>query len=329
MKPRPSIFSLAKLCPRAPWLAARYPEQTAYASEGLSVDAAVSAAIRSGAATTREAERLCLDWLEQTFPTRVSTSVQRTLALTDPETGATLVAGTPDLFFQVDASPLIGLTVHVVDWKKNEQRLAGKLPPIDDDWQLKIYLAMAWQECPVAVRGQYHRVCWSDSCVFPESSQVYQQVDLWGTIDTVKAAPEVDPEAPKPTACKGEHCGRCYQRHHCDAYLLPAGESTPAALVPLTIPAMLAPEEATGALAWLAKAEATLKAGKALMEIVEAALRSYVDRCGAITLDGRSWGAKTNPGRRSGPTVKELEDNGLYHLIRDGKPSTTYGWLKK
>ena len=63
-------------------------------------------------------------------------------------------------------------------------------------------------------------------------------------------------------------------------------------------------------------------------DMAEELVRAHVRGGGTVEADGKVYAPSMVAGRRSGPTVKELEAEGLAHLIRDGKPSERWGWRR-
>jgi hypothetical protein len=253
--------------------------------------------------------------------------VQEKVALLDPESCEPLTEGTPDLVFEyqhVNGSPAI----IIIDWKKADQWRAGLLPPIDSNPQLLAYLA-AWMLRAGAKLGKVCVVPWDEEGVYPQWSKDFTDQDVMGIIDMVRSAPEVDPTGPEPEASKGDHCKRCYQKHHCSAYLLPTSDGMVQALVPLTVPEILTNESALAALAWVEEAKRKLGEAKKLVEIVEDRLETHATTVAPIVgEDGKTWGIIPTKGKRSGPTVAECEKAGIAHLIHDAKPGTKYDWRK-
>jgi hypothetical protein len=49
-------------------------------------------------------------------------------------------------------------------------------------------------------------------------------------------------------------------------------------------------------------------------------LKAFAETEGPIVVGDRQWGPHTVQGKRSGPSVKELEAMNLMHLIKPGRP---------
>jgi len=326
MRPRPSSLELSLHCTRAPWLDARFLERTEAAQAGSSVDSEISTAIATGDLPigASQAARHCWDWWRSLGGVEglAEVHVQGLISLTDPEDGSELTRGTPDLWcIEQDNSIL------VVDWKKAEQWRAGLLPPVNQNPQLLSYLASLMLSRR-AVRGRVVVVPWDDDGVYPQWSKTFTAADVLEIIDMVKSAPEVDPAGPEPQATMGDHCFRCYRRRHCSAYLLPAADPMPKALAPLSAPGELARADAVAALVWMAEAKAALKRGQDLVDQVDDVLRAHALQCGPIVDGSKKWGPTPTKGRRSGPSVEELEQSGRSELIKIGKPGVRFGWTK-
>lgn len=328
MRPRPSSLELSLHCQRAPWLSERHHETSEAARKGSSVDAEVSSALAAENESllhSPEAKH-CYHWLQE-FAASVggcTVTVQGKAGLCDPESLELLTEGTPDVALMCPGKS----AVYIIDWKKADQWRAGLLPPIDSNPQLLAYLA-AWMLRAGAKLGKVCVVPWDEEGVYPQWSKDFTDQDVMGIIDMVRSAPEIDPTGPEPEASKGDHCKRCYQKHHCSAYLLPTYDGMVQALVPLTVPEILTNESALAALEWVEEAKRKLGEAKKLVEIVEDRLETHTATVAPIVgADGKTWGLIPTKGKRSGPTVAECEKAGLAHLIHDAKPGTKYDWRK-
>lgn len=319
---RPSSLQMAEVCERSPWLSARYQERNPATEHGSNVDAEVSVELMGrGAATSPQAIAL-VAWVRSRFPADARFLPQHRVTLNDPVTGKRITTGTPDLLV------VIGRKVYVVDWKTKGQMFAGHLKRPDDNLQQLTYLVAAGMEFD-AEEAQIILACFDDRGIEALESEVYPAESWWPIIDHIKAIPPIDLNGPEPTATKGDHCSACYQRIHCSAYLMPAMDNVPVALVPFTGEGTdLTTDTALAALDWLDMADEAIKRAKQVRDAVEAQLETYATIHGPLRKDGKEWGPVPSNGKRSGPTVSELEEMGLTNLIKPGKPGVRFDWRK-
>lgn len=321
---RPSSLQLAEKCQRSPWLANRYPEENDNTRHGSAVDADISAALQDGETPKTKEGLLLLDWIRGRFTEDAQYFVQRKVSLFDPVSGELITEGTPDLLV-VD-----GKRLYIVDWKTKGQMFAGHLKRPDDNLQQQAYLVAAGMEIG-SEEGQIILACFDEKSVIAIEGAVLPGEAWWPLLDRIKAVPPVDFDGPEPMAIKGEHCDGCYQKQHCSAYLLPAMREMPEALVPFSESRAVALtlDQAKEGLAWLAQAEEAISRAKKVKEVVQGQLETFVTAAGPIEHEGMVWGPIPTTGKRSGPTLTELEDLGLTNLIRSGKPGVKYDWKKK
>lgn len=321
---RPSSLQLAEQCSLSPWLSNRYPEETGYIRKGSGVDTDISGALEHGTEPTTPAGKILIAWVRQRFSAEARFWVQRKVSLFDPVSGELITEGTPDLLV------LDGARLYVVDWKSIGQLYQGYLKKPDDNLQQQAYLVAAGMELE-ATEGQIILACFEDKKITPIEGKVLQAEDWWPLIDRINAIPPIDFDGPAPMAVKGEHCDSCYQKMHCSAYLLPAMREMPEALVPFTEGRALAltQEQAVAGLAWLEQAEAAVKTAGKVMKLVESQLETYATTTGGIEHEGKVWGPIPVTGKRSGPTLGELEELGLTNLIKTGKAGVKFDWRKK
>jgi hypothetical protein len=319
---RPSGLQIAEECRRAPWLAIRYQEESVAARFGSTVDDDISTVlVEGGEAKTKEGRALAA-WVRGRFPEGAKFFVKRKVALLDPVTGETLTEGTPDLLV------LVGTALFDVDWKKKGQLFAGHLAMPDNNLQQMAYAVAAGMEFE-AEAVKIILACFDDTGVTPIEGDWIEASAWWPLLERVKAVPHVDPDGPEPEAKLGPHCDGCYQRRHCTAHLLPAMAETPVALVPFAEPGTgLTAQEAVQALEWLDKAYLALKRAKDVTSIVEGQLETFTTLNGPVRRGDKEWGPAPTNGARRGPTVKELEELGLGHLIKPGSPGVKFDWRK-
>lgn len=306
---RPSALTIAEDCDLAPVLAERFPTRSAATDRGGDVDGQATGELAGGPAATDPDARAIVSWVRRELDGR-ELHVQEAVALYDPDTGGLLTRGTPDIV--AEALPI---SVEVVDIKKREQYLAGRLLEPDRDLQTHAY-SLARVQVTKARRYRKCLLLFGDGSVEALWSKWYEAPDWAPVLDRIRAIEMRQVSDPRGTA--GPHCVRCYPRLHCPHWTLPA-HTGPTELEPLTAPGGLTAENAGRALV------ATL----ALEEVAERAkeqLRAFVKEHGPIVVGDRKWGPIRMPGR-VGVDTKALEAAGLYEKFsRRGAPFEQYRW---
>jgi hypothetical protein len=299
---RPSALQLAEHCGYASVLAAQYPESSPAARRGQGIHAQIA----DGKSESPEA-RAALRWLKDRWEgQRIAHEVP--VRLLDPETDEEITAGTADVIIEEDpAVPAIC----VVDWKTGKR---ANVADADDNLQLLTYgLAASMQNDAQAFRVVAVYLDGDD--VSTDESRVYHAADWWPILARVRAAAYA-----KPEASPGPHCTGCWQRRHCPSWILPAGDA-PAALAPIQQPGGLTVENAPDALMMRERL-------RDMLAVVDGALEAHTARFGPIRVGDKQWGPVTVNGRRSGPSLDQLEAMGLGHLIKQGRPTTRHEWRK-
>jgi hypothetical protein len=119
----------------------------------------------------------------------------------------------------------------------------------------------------------------------------------------------------------GAHCMGCWSRMHCEHHLLPA------ALAGSELAQFTEGNEVTTADAALRAAQladAYTEIGKLLKERVKA----FASRQPLIdSVSGKAYRRIECKGKRSGPSVKDLEAAGMTNLIREGSPYDMWKWV--
>lgn len=325
MRVRPSSLPIAEVCERAPWLAHRYHERNPATERGHAVDAQISIVLGGGELPDDRSARALLMWVKKRFPGATQIYSQRRVKLIDPNTLEVLSEGTPDLLAVVENDGKRCL--YVIDWKSKGQFWAGHLREPDDNLQQLTYMVAAGMELAVD-EARIILALFDDDDVTPLESAVYA-IDVWEPIiERVKTIPTFDPHGTEPEANKGAHCDGCYQRMHCSAYLLPATlKRVPIELKPFAEEGGgITSAQARDGIEWLERARDAMKRAKALTELVEEQLRTFATVNGPIRDGDREWGPMPTPGKRSGATVRELEEMGLTNLIKPGKPGVKFEW---
>jgi CRISPR/Cas system-associated exonuclease Cas4 (RecB family) len=224
---RPSSLSIARYCQLAPALSERFPSRSEATDRGHDVDAQATAELRDGVVATDADARAIVEWVGRELGGQIL-QLQAPVALQDPDTGGLLTKGTADLV----AHDPDWLSVCVVDFKKREQWLAGRLAAPDDNLQAHAYgLAVA-----IANNARHYNLClllFGDGEVEPMWSRRYDVEEWTPVLEEIRAIQDAQSADPKPTS--GPHCLACYPRLHCPSWTLPALQG-PTELEPLTKP---------------------------------------------------------------------------------------------
>lgn len=304
---RPSALAVAEKCAYSADLAERFPETSEAAERGSSVDGQNSDTLKRGVPATDKDAKACLAALAALeLPGQVL--VQEKVALVDPETGAVLTEGTPDVqVVGVDA-------VATVDWKKREQYFAGYLAEPDDNLQLHAYSIARGLE-----RGarsyQNFLVLFGDGEAEVLRSRVYHQSEWWPFIERIRAIQDKE-RIPAP----GPHCQNCWQRWLCGSYRERAKLAL--TLLPQTteLGAALTDEQAAEL---VQRAEQVKAAAGLALDMVKAHLRAG----GKVEAGGKRYVATVMPGRRTAD-VDALERDGLVQYLRKGAGFERWTWRK-
>lgn len=304
---RPSGMAHAEKCAYSVELAERFPETSEAAERGGLVDGQNSDALKHGTPVTDRDAKACLAALAG-LELAGEVLVQEKVALVDPETGAVLTEGTPDV--QVVGAD----TVATVDWKKREQYYAGYLAEPDDNLQLHAY-SIARGLVRGARAYQNFIVLFGDGEAEVLRSRVYPQAEWWPFIERIRAIQD-KPRIPAP----GPHCQNCWQRWLCGSYRERAKLAL--TLLPQTteLGASLTDEQAVE----LAQRAEQVKAAAGLaLDMVKAHLRAG----GKVEAGGKRFVATVMPGRRTAD-VEALERDGLIKYIRKGAGYERWTWRK-
>jgi len=329
---RCSSIHLARLCDRFPWLSVRHPASHDASRFGTAVDKQVSlvlSCIAAGNTADLPSDEellpetsIILDWVEKNYPLEVwEWHVQHHVQLVDPESGEILTEGTPDLLFLHRTEPRF----EDVDMKSEGQMFAGYLQKPDENDQQLSYVTAYWLEVSKTRKIESAKIilaCWGLRGVKPLESQPITEQRLSEVIETIRAIPPVDPDAPQPEASVGSHCLHCWQRGHCDEHLLPLAVVTKAGLpVPYAefVGGDLTAETTVKALTWLEGAKRILSEAKKIVDLVEGNADAFVTQNGAVTVGELMYGPQEVKGRKAGATVATLTKEGLTRLIREGE----------
>lgn len=227
------------------------------------------------------------------------------LRLADPETDETITEGTADVAIAEPSK------VTVIDWKTGRRE---NVAPVDDNLQLLAYgLAAGLAADAPAFRCII--VFLDGDKVTTDESRLYPATEWWPLLDRIRAA------ASRPAeATPGAHCSRCYQRAVCPSWR----ERATTALSLLQARPTDMDLTADVAVQLILRVQAVREAA----DMAEEMARAYVRNGGTIEADGKVYAPQLVAGRRSGPSIKELEAEGLGHLIREGRPSERWGWKR-
>lgn len=336
---RCSSIALSRLCRRFPWLSIRHPASHDVTRWGSAVDKQVSTVLTCIAIGNMDNlpsdEELMvetakiMDWLEANYPIEQwEWHVQERLELADPETGEILTAGTPDLMCLHRTEPRFV----DIDWKKMGQLWVGHLQKPDENDQQLAYVVAFWLQASKTRKIESAKIIlagWDETQVRPFESQPITEHRLTEVIESIRAIPPVDQEAPQPEAAVGEHCDHCWQRLHCDEHLLPGAIATQAGLpAPFSefVGGELTVETTVKALAWLDRAESVLAEAAKIVKLVRGNADAYVTQNGPVAVAELCYGPQPVKGKRGGATIKTLEAEGLQRLIREGKESVKCKW---
>lgn len=298
---RPSLLQIAERCGLAPKLAADFPEASPAADRGSAIHAEIARALLGGTPPeSREGLAAC-GWASKLDIAGVEVPVR----LLDPETADVITEGTADIVAQ---EPEV---LTVVDWKTGRPE---NVAPADDNLQLLAYGLAAGLQADAPGFRVIAAFLDGDK-VTTDESRFYPAGTWWPLLERVKAA-----ATRPPVATPGAHCGLCYQRAVCPSYRERA--QTALALLPKN-GAELALNDHTAA-----ELMVRVKAVRDACDLAEEMAKAHVKSGGTVQADGMTWGPRMVAGRRSGPSVKELESTGLGHLVKQGAPSERWEWRR-
>lgn len=307
---RPSALGRAALCGLVPILAELYPESSAHSESGEEIHRQIRAALSGGSLeqlSPQAAAAVALITSVIADIPDVEVHIEYPLALRDPENGELLSEGTGDIVL-VFPDEVIAL-----DWKTGRQ---ADLAHPNDNIQIKTYATAAALEFDKPrARGVLVR--------FPEGADpvvlTSEPYDLWAVLDEVRAISRIGPEA-RP----GQHCMSCFQRHVCPSWRERA--ATGMELLSRARQAENTPENLSSeaAVELLQAIKAVREAADAAESLVRAAVMSGL----RVEANGQVYERGMVQGRRSGPSVQDLETLGLTHLIRPGRPYEQWRWRR-
>lgn len=312
---RPSALNLVQHCRMSAELAKHYQHENEDAEHGTEVHAQVRAlGMGQDPGPLLPDARAIIQWINDTFPESDVLAFEQEIRVIDPDTGALVTKGTADLVVRHELGRgACGATV--VDFKKNGQRFAGLLPSIEDDLQTDAY-AIGWCQALGAIGFRKCYLWYGDGEVDAEWSALHGPDELDIRLQQIRALDF------KPRVyTTGAHCGKCYARLHCSAWMLPAylGE---------------------GALAPYAENGLTLQSAPQLLRIldtVESAcelmrknVQELARRSGGIADGDRRYGIVKMPGKRSA-NMKAIEAAGpeaIQQFTKVGAPFEQFRWMK-
>jgi hypothetical protein len=306
---RPSSLSIARFCMLAPALSELWPSRNDAADRGNAVDGQFTGELRDGVVATDADARACIGWVAEHLAGHEVMPQQR-VRLLDPDTGGLLTEGTADLVAVRGDGPVV-----IVDLKKREQMLAGRLTEVDSNLQLHSY---GLAEMLRLGHGAY-QLClllFGDGEVEAQWSEIYTVHSWMPVLEEIRAIQDRQEANPKPTS--GPHCLACYPRVHCPSWTLPAHQG-PTELEPFTKPGGLTREN-------FGRALAAREALKDVVELVGEQLKAFADANGGKVPvgGGKAWGSVMSKGKAS-IDAKKLEADGLLEkYTRRGAPFPTY-----
>lgn len=287
-------------------LAERFPETNENIQRGAAVDMANTDAVL-GKAEPKDADaRACMAVAREvlsdgTWDLRAQEKVQ----LHDPETGALLTEGTPDV------QALAHDEVVTIDWKKREQWLNGYLAAPDDNLQLHTY-SIARCLATGAKRYRNVLVVFGDGQAEALLSRWFEASDWWPLIERIRVI-----QAKERIPAPGAHCQTCWHRWLCENYRERAQLATAMLhgireIGPLT-------DEQAGELALRALAV------KAAAEVALDLVKAHAKNGGVVRSNGKVYLPTQMPGRRTAD-VNALERDGLGDYVRKGDPYERWTW---
>jgi hypothetical protein len=304
---RPSALALAEKCGLSVDLAERFPEQGPWAAAGKAVHAEIEAWVKTKAEPTSPAAQAARDILLAYDGWAIH--CEERITLVDPETGDRITEGTPDIIAIGPEAQIV-----VIDWKSG---WAGHVPDPDDNLQLLAYGAAA----VVKYGGSTLQVTIAKRLFDPNKrvilhSRLMTPDEIWPIIDRIAAVERNRTSE----AQRGLHCGSCFSRARCYAWMLPAHEGE-GPLVPFTQPEVeLTNDQRVRALM-------ACDAMEDAIELVRARIKADVETGIDVVADGKVYRPITCKGKESA-SVKELREAGMIQFIRRGADYPRWQWVK-
>jgi len=292
-------------------LAEQYPEVSPAAERGTLIHAEIAAGLGAGGILNYPESRAANDWATKQLTAAamlgpVVDSVEVKAELKDPDTDEVITSGTADFVIEVPGQPL-----RIFDWKTGRRE---NVAPAADNLQLIAYgLALALERGADAF--QVGAVFLDGDRVTVDEGPVVPQSEWWPWLARIKAA-----ASKEASATVGPHCGGCYQRAVCGSYRERA--TTALALLPTTTTALALTDETAAEL---------VQRVAAIQEACDTAMivaKAHVESGGRVVAGGKEWRGYEVAGRRSGPSLGDLEAAGLGHMIKAGRPSQRWEWRK-
>ena len=305
---RPSSLQLAEKCDLAAVLGARFPVTNANIERGITVETMVYEALQTGAGPLDPEAADCVRWIRAHIEVL---EVQTLVKLWDLDTNTVTTEGTPDIVGIDSWSPD---TLVIVDLKKREQLIAGRLAHIDDNLQLHAYAiaqvlhrAMkSYRTCFLTFGDGKAEAIWSRAYTCAEWLPILKRI-------RVICARESQRGDNEPLGKAGPHCTDCYSRVHCRHWALPAHQG-PSVLEPFTRPGGITVENAgQGLLA--------IKALREIADRAEAQLQAFreLQGPGSVIVGEKTWEPIEVSGRPTAD-VASLRRAGLSEYIKEGRP---------
>ncbi len=312
---RPSALAITENCTLSHVLGKQFPTKNENTDRGNFVDAQVTAWVNDGTKPSDDDASACCGWLTNEFPTSDWTMhSQVRVQPQDPDTGGAICGdGTLDIVARHRRERL----VVVVDIKKREQYLAGRLAEADVNLQLGAYAlgcvgpSDSYRVCLLLFGAGAVEPLWSDTYTSDTWQPMLQRIQ--GINERAMTT--------EPIATTGPHCNGCYQRLNCPGWVLPAHQGE-TALEPFTKPGGLTQDNI---------GKAVMIAG-AMKEIADRALKHArtvaSDQGWSIQHGGREYREVRMPGRVSVDQCA-LEKAGLLERFsRVGADFPQWRWTK-
>jgi len=279
---RASALNLAVHCPGAHALAKKHPTENQFLSRGIAVHKEIADVLECNATPSEELAPFFkwlgieLEWM--TSKTRLFSYEEELTQSWTADGQEYRLTGHADAIWDAFDS------LAVVDWKTGG---GFHLPPIDEDWQLMAYAAMANGGKKPDREISIYRVMVDERSydVFDISDPEYGEENMDDASEAVREIAQTAMDnADKRTP--GAHCEHCLPRRHCPERMALAG-GFEVALGPSRGAAITSPQDAVRLLESLGPVKDAIKWS-------EEALKEYVLEVGPISDgNGRSWGPAT------------------------------------
>lgn len=297
---RPSALQMAERCTESAYLSAEHPEDNEYARKGRAVHEGIHACWNKlgwsdgGDTQLRDMVVSGIRVLIGLKDAGHTIRTEAPLELLDDD-GTVLTRGTADVVADN------GEEFIVLDWKTGRSE---NVESPDENLQLAAYaLASHADRWGLVFLAESEEIHWSQP-IGPSARAKW--------MDRIRAI-QKDQRAATP----GDHCSKCYVRHHCATYR--GLVSTAMSLLPNSPKDIVLNDETVSALA--ARAKIVEKALKIADDLVD----QYVARGGRVIVGDKQLGIIEKAGRETAD-LAALRRDGLNQYIRAGKPYPSRVW---